>query len=95
MFLNNVYNASNLWTYVHVSPGEDDSNSFARFQMPSTSSPPERTSTAKPESFSTLALLPTSSEGNGRPAADLSANDTLSQSYNGTANGTVAPGEVF
>ncbi|XP_017311527.1 uncharacterized protein LOC108257901 isoform X2 [Ictalurus punctatus] len=75
--------------------GEDDSSSPAHlpnFTMPSTSSPPQRSSTAKPEYFSRPTLLSASSEEDIRATADLSANDTLSQSYNDTVNSTVAPG---
>ncbi|MCJ8743558.1 hypothetical protein PDJAM_G00095350 [Pangasius djambal] len=75
--------------------GEDDSNSSTRLQnftMPSTSLPPQRSSTATPESLSRPTLLTASSVADSRAAADLSANDTLSQSYNDTTNSTVAPG---
>ncbi|GAA6103104.1 cell wall protein DAN4 isoform X1 [Tachysurus ichikawai] len=66
---------------------EHDSNSstlLQNFTMPSTSSPPQRSSTTHPESISSPTFLTASSE------ADPSANDTLS--HNDTANSTDAPG---
>ncbi|XP_047657799.1 cell wall protein DAN4 isoform X2 [Tachysurus fulvidraco] len=66
--------------------GEHDSNSstlLPNFTMPSTSSPPQRSSTTHPESISSPTFLTASSEG------DPSANDTLS--HNATANSTDAP----
>ncbi|KAF4070956.1 hypothetical protein AMELA_G00279310 [Ameiurus melas] len=75
--------------------GDDDSSSPTRlpnFTMPSTSSPPQRFSTAKPESFSRPTLLSTTSEGDSRATTDLFTNNTLSQSYNDTVNSTVTPG---
>ncbi|KAI5623573.1 hypothetical protein C0J50_16912 [Silurus asotus] len=69
--------------------GEDDLNSPARllnFTTPSTSSSSTRSSTAKPESFSSPTLLNASSKG------DLSVNTTRSQSFNDTTDSTVAPG---
>lgn len=75
--------------------GEHDSNSSARLQnftMPSTPSPLSRSSTAQPESLLRPTLLTASSEGDGRAAADLPANNTLSQSFNDTANSTDALG---
>ncbi|XP_060773511.1 uncharacterized protein LOC132883645 [Neoarius graeffei] len=59
--------------------------------LSSTSSPPQRSSTAKPESLSSPLLLTISSKVDSRAIADLSANSTLSQSSNDTANST-APG---
>ncbi|KAG7316719.1 hypothetical protein KOW79_020260 [Hemibagrus wyckioides] len=67
--------------------GEHDSNSSAlpqNFTIPSTSAPPQRSSTTQPESLLRPTLLTASSEGDNRD------NDTLS--HNDTANSTDAPG---
>ncbi|KAI5090451.1 hypothetical protein C0J45_19312 [Silurus meridionalis] len=74
-----------MWFF---SPCEDDLNSPARllnFTTPSTSSSPQRSSTAKPESFSSPTL-------NASSKGDLSVNTTRSQSFNDTTDSTVAPG---
>ncbi|TSN30181.1 hypothetical protein Baya_9410 [Bagarius yarrelli] len=60
--------------------------------MSSTPSPLPQPSTAPPESLLRPALLTASWEGGSRAAADLPANDTLSQSFNDTMNSTDALG---
>ncbi|XP_046691640.1 cell wall protein DAN4 isoform X2 [Silurus meridionalis] len=77
-----------LFCFSSFIEGEDDLNSPARllnFTTPSTSSSPQRSSTAKPESFSSPTL-------NASSKGDLSVNTTRSQSFNDTTDSTVAPG---
>lgn len=81
---------------MHVSTGEEDLSAGPNkdFTITSTSSPPQRSSAANPESQK--ATLPsTSSEGDVKNVTNTSANETLNQQDDKTANNTAAAGEAF